>query len=183
MRDECGILVAQYFLPLNIVAAQRALRIARAMLERYPRVHLVTGDYESLPPHLLDRQFGQDVLDDPRIVHERVAPMLTGYGYTASPSRAQRLVGGVATRLLCGPGVDWRPALRQALQRIPSGDHVRIAVATGPPFISFGTVAGWAGRRRIPLLLDYRDLWTSNPHARYPGLARRHRADRCSNGR
>jgi hypothetical protein len=45
-------------------------------------------------------------------------------------------------------------------------------VATGAPFITFGTAVRFGASRNAAVLLDYRDLWTSNPHAPYPTVAR-----------
>jgi len=168
----CAVLVAQQFLPLNVVASQRALRMARTLLGRFERVYVFCGDTSSMAPEALDRQYGRDVLEDPRLVAVPVRPLLTRYGYGIPNSLLQKLVGGVATRLLCGPGVDWIPPLRHALARIPDTEPVRLVLATGPPFIPFVTAIRWAAARRAPAILDYRDLWTRNPHGRYPSIAR-----------
>src|SRR5205085_4957034 len=73
---------------------------------------------------------------------------------------------------LCGPGIDWIRPLRRGLDAIPQSAEVRIVLATGPPFITFGTAARFGALRRARVILDYRDLWTSNPHAPYPAIAK-----------
>ena len=169
-----AVLVAQHFLPLNVVASQRALRMARTLLDRFERVVVFHGDTSSSAPELLDLEFGRDVLDDPRLVRVAVRAGLSQYGYGRVTSPLQRLVGGAATRLLCGPGFDWVKPLRRALlKEFSPGDRVRVVLATGPPFITFGVTTQFAAARQAPVILDYRDLWTSNPHAPYPALARR----------
>jgi hypothetical protein len=172
MPDECAVLVAQHFLPLNIVSAQRALRMARALLNRYGLVYVICGDYRRYDPAFLDLEYGKEVLQDPRLVRLHTRPWLTRYGYGARSSSVQRVLGGAATRVLCGPGVDWIPPLRRSLRRVPGAARVGVVLATGPPFITFPVVAGWAARRPAPVILDYRDLWTMNPQARYPAIAR-----------
>jgi hypothetical protein len=168
-----AVLVAQHFLPLNVVASQRALRMARILLSRFDRVYVVSDDPSNADPALLDHQYGSEVLADPRLVRIAVRPILTGYGYgVAAPSGVQRLVGGVATRLLCGPGADWIWPLRRAFARLATGQRIRVVVATGAPFITFGAAVKFGASHTAPVLLDYRDLWTSNPHAPYPTVAR-----------
>ena len=169
--SRAAVLVAQFFLPLNVVASQRALRMARTLLSRFDRVYVLCGDTTAVDPRLLDREYGRELLENPRLVRVPVRPALGGYGYAAAPSRSQRLIGGVATRLLCGPGVDWVRPLRSALAKIPQSE-VGLVIATGAPFITFGAAATLAEARSVPLILDYRDLWTSNPHGPYPALAR-----------
>lgn len=172
MPDECAVLVAQHFLPLNVVASQRALRMARALLNRYARVYVVCGGARDLDPSFLDHVYGKDVLEDPRLIRINANPILKHYGYGVRSSPIERVAGGVATRLLCGPGLDWILPLRRSLQRIPGTERVGVVLATGPPFIPFRTVVRWARGRRAPVILDYRDLWTGNPHAQYPAAAR-----------
>ena len=172
MPGDCAVLVAQDFLPLNVVSAQRALRMSRALLNRYARLYVVCRDSRSLDPSFLDHEYGKDVLQNPRLVRLDTTPILRHYGYGAARSAVQRLVGGVATRAFCGPGLDWIPAVRGALRRIPATEAIGLTVATGPPFITFNTVARWADSRRSPTVLDYRDLWTANPQAPYPRLSR-----------
>jgi hypothetical protein len=173
MPDEVAVLVAEHFLPLNAVSAQRALRMARALLERFARLYLVCRDPRDLDEAFVDREYGRDVLADPRLVRLDARPVLSGYGYGVKLSTLHRVAGALATRALCGPGVDWIPAVRRALARVPAGEVVHVAIATGPPFATFGTVVEWARRRGAASILDYRDLWTGNPHARYPRIARR----------
>jgi hypothetical protein len=168
----CAVLVAQHFLPLNVVSAQRALRMVRTLLGRFERVYVMYGDTAIADPALLDHDYGSDVLTDPRLVRIAVRPVLTRYGYVPVTSRVQRLVGGVATRLLCSPGLDWMWPLHRALSDIPQAEEIRLVLATGPPFITFRSATRFAVARRAPLILDYRDLWTSNPHGRYPAVAR-----------
>ena len=167
-----AVVVAQHFLPLNVVAAQRALRMVRTLLGRFERVYAMYGDTSIADPALLDHDYGSDVLSDSRLVRIAVRPILTRYGYVSATSRIQRLFGGVATRLLCGPGLDWMRPLHRALSDIPQADEIRLVLATGPPFITFRAAIRFAAARRAPAILDYRDLWTSNPHGRYPAVAR-----------
>lgn len=169
----CAVLVAQFFPPQNAVAAQRALRLARALLARYSKLYVVCLDTRELDPSYLDHEFGRDVLEDPRLVRLTSSPILKRYGYGARRnSLVHTVLGGIATRLFCGFGIDWIPAVRRALRDLDAAERVRVVIATGPPFIPFGAVATWAKNRAVPLILDYRDLWTANPHGEWSRAAR-----------
>lgn len=167
-----AVLVAFHFPPLNVVAAQRGLRLARTLLDRYDRVYVVRQDWRQLSPSVLDHEFAKDVLEDPRLVCIDTQPLLARRGYSASPSLIHRLVGGVFTRLFCGPGLDWIPALSKALASLSPSHEIKMMVASGPPFVPFVACVRWAARRHIPMILDYRDLWSRNPISRFPGIAR-----------
>ena len=172
-REGAAVLVAQFFPPQNAVAAQRAVRLARALLDRYARVYVVCLDTRELSPSFVDFEIGRDVLEDPRLIRLVSSPVLKRYGYGArGGSIVQSVLGGIATRLLCGFGVDWIPAVGRSLRSISTTENVRVVIATGPPFIPFGVTAAWAARRSVPLILDYRDLWTANPHAPWARITR-----------
>jgi hypothetical protein len=171
--DGTAVLIAQHFPPLNIIAAQRALRMARTMLERYARIYVICLDYAGRAPSSLDMSIGRDVLEDPRLVVVTAAPLLTRHGHGVGGSAIQPLIGGLGSRLFCGPGVDWIPGLRRALMSIPAAESIRMVVASGSPFIPFVTAVSWARSRNAPIVLDYRDLWTRNPRGGYLAAARR----------
>ena len=167
-----ALLVAHYFPPINVIAAQRTLRIARVLLKRYDTVYVLRLGPEGLNPSVLDFDYGRDVLDHPRLTVLDGRPLLDKRGYSASPSIIHRVVGAVLTRLFCDPGVDWLPAVSRCLSRLPEAANISMVVASGPPFIPLAAVVRWAYRRSIPVVLDYRDLWTKNPVASYPNVAR-----------
>jgi hypothetical protein len=171
-QPTAAVLVAFHFPPLNVVAAQRGLRLARTLLDRYERVYVIRQGWRNLDPGVVDHEFAKDVLDNPRLVLIDSEPLLARRGYHAAPSLIHRLVGGVFTRLLCGPGVDWIPALSKALASLPPSIGIKMLVASGPPFVPFGACVRWAARRQVPVILDYRDLWSRNPISRYPRIAR-----------
>jgi hypothetical protein len=171
-QPTAAVLVAFYFPPLNVVAAQRGLRLARTLLDRYDRVYVIRQDWRNLDPDVLDHEFAKDALDNPRLLCIDSQPLLARRGYHAAPSLIHRLIGGVFTRLLCDPGVDWIPALSKALASIPTSIDIKVLVASGPPCVSFGACVRWAGRRHVPVILDYRDLWSRNPVSSYPWIAR-----------
>lgn len=169
---SAACLVAYHFPPVNMVAAQRALRIARALLERYDAVYVIRRSPSQLRPDLLDHEYGKDVLTHPRVRLVDTEPWLANRGESARTRLLHRLGGGALGRMFCGPGVEWIPALSAALKGLPNLPVVRVLIATGPPFPPFLASVQWASAHGIPVILDYRDLWTGNPIARYPGLSR-----------
>lgn len=61
--------------------------------------------------------------------------------------------------------IGWIPAVKKACARYRQGD-IDVILATGNPFVAFGLARSLAARLRCPYVLDYRDLWTGNPHAK-----------------
>lgn len=167
-----AVLVAQAFLPLNVIGAQRALRMLRVLLDRYERVYVIAQDPKQFKSELLDFEYGADVFDHPRLLMLHARALLSGYGFVEHPTLIHRLVGGILMRLLCSTGLDWVPDLWRKLQSIAVEEHLKVIVATGSPFITFLPIVRWATCRSTPVILDYRDLWTRNPRAPYSRIAR-----------
>ena len=170
--SKSALLVAYYFPPINVIAAQRALRIARVLLKRYKHVYILRLGIEGIDPSVLDYDYGRDVLNHPGIKFLDGKPLLDKRGYSASPSIIHKLIGAVLTRLFCDPGLDWVPAVSRCLNNIDEIENIGMVVASGPPFIPLVTAVRWASRHSIPVVLDYRDLWTQHPAAPYPRIAR-----------
>jgi hypothetical protein len=173
LRIGTAILVSQYFPPLNIIASQRAMRMAATLLNKFESVYVVTFPTLDLPNELLDPDFGRELLTEPRLNLFQVSPILTGYGFVKKTNLFHRLIGVFFTRLLCGPGVDWIPSLKETLLNLIKKNNVKLIISTGPPFAPFYTVTKLAARNCIPCIVDYRDLWSQNPLAPYPWFARR----------
>jgi hypothetical protein len=162
-----AILVAQYFPPFNTIASQRALRMARVLLDNFKCVYVVTLPTVDLSEKYIDRNFGKEELSNPRLRIISIPQLLDGYGIAAKPKLTHRIIGAILTRVFCSHGSDWALALSLILKRISGGDSLRLIVSTGGPFVPFWSVTNFAIKANIPCILDYRDLWSQNPRAPY----------------
>ncbi len=172
MENFAAILVAFNFPPINLVASQRALRMARVLLGRYSKVYILRLNPVGLEESFLDYEYGKDILDHPNLECLDVDLMFNQRGLNKKKFLFHRLIGGLITRIFCGPGLDWIPSLRLALNKIPESVPIKVVIATGPPFITFKPILSWALNRSAPVILDYRDLWSKNPIARYTKISR-----------
>lgn len=67
----------------------------------------------------------------------------------------------------------WRGRAERAAERIVRAAQVDAVVATGPPFSALVVGARAAARTGLPLVLDMRDGWDTNPVLRMPTRAHR----------
>ncbi len=78
-----------------------------------------------------------------------------------------RLLAGLARRVAGYVGVDptgaWVQAAERACGSLRPGE-VDVVMASAPPYTAFVAGARVACRLQAPLILDYRDLWSQNPH-------------------
>lgn len=172
MNNSAAVLVAFNFPPLNVVASQRAARMARELLNRYDHVYVLRLSPEGLSPSFVDPDYSRDLLEHPNLHCIDVRPLFDRRGFSADQSLIHRVAGSLLIRVLCSPGADWIPSLNRALAAVPESLQVKVVIATGPPFVSFISALRWADGRSAPTILDYRDLWSRNPVAKYPKLAR-----------
>jgi glycosyltransferase involved in cell wall biosynthesis len=80
-------------------------------------------------------------------------------------------VGGlcrsVARSLEIDPQIGWISEARETCAQVMPGS-VDLILASGSPFASFGLAKQLSDRLGCPYVVDYRDLWTTNPHAGRP---------------
>jgi glycosyltransferase involved in cell wall biosynthesis len=78
------------------------------------------------------------------------------------------VAGGICRSLARYVGIEgeigWVEPSRQACSTF-TGDDVDVIFATGSPFVAFSLAKWLSDKLRRPYVLDYRDLWTQNPHA------------------
>lgn len=78
-------------------------------------------------------------------------------------------LGGICRRVAKMLDVDemigWYPEVERACARLKARD-IDVVMATGSPFGAFKVAQRLSRRLKCPYVLDYRDLWTGNPHAR-----------------
>lgn len=68
--------------------------------------------------------------------------------------------------LLSDSGWTWSLQLRKELYKSANNFGLPdIIIASGSPFFSFLVVSKFANKNKIPYILDYRDLWSNNPHS------------------
>lgn len=167
------LFVAYYFPPAPGIASVRTWNIARQLSRRGWAVTVLTPDAS------LWRAAADPLHVDRDCEKEGIQRVFT----------AQRFRGPVAAYVKCwNTGIAYwvNGAIRKVLLRLgrereigwlaPAEGicrHFRdrafdVIVATGGPFISFTLARAAATRVRCPYVLDYRDLWTLNPHC--PGF-------------
>ncbi len=80
-------------------------------------------------------------------------------------------LGGIVRRVGRAMGVDemigWYSEAERACAKIRPGE-IDVVLATGGPFGTFRVAQRLGQRLGCPYVLDYRDLWTGNPHAHSP---------------
>jgi glycosyltransferase involved in cell wall biosynthesis len=174
------LFVSETFPPDASVGAKRTRRIAAYLADHGWDVDVLTvttSGYERLDLSLLDRAPRYRVLRTfavtPMLWGRRLRDRLRGgagasagsaNGGPSSPVPGGMALGKRFRALLTTPDeyLGWIPsAVLGGLTRIARPDLV---LASGPPFTSHLVAALIARMRRVPLVLDYRDPWTSIPH-------------------
>lgn len=83
-----------------------------------------------------------------------------------APSTSRLMRWGVRS-LGIDLGIGWKGPLLRACEEMQASD-TDIILATGSPFASFEAAEEISRKLGCPFVLDYRDLWTNNPHNNIP---------------
>jgi hypothetical protein len=170
------LFLAYYFPPANKVGGIRAINMAKALSRRGWDVTVVSPRVSVWRSVEREEEVARE-LDDTairciRTEHRR--RNLSPYDLACRDGRVAWIWGGVCRRTARFLGVEhqigWVREASRACAGLNTGD-VDLVLATGPPFVGFRLAASIAERLQRPYVLDYRDLWTRNPHAK-----KRHRA-------
>jgi glycosyltransferase involved in cell wall biosynthesis len=179
MPDRPKLLFLTFaFPPLHCMASVRTVNIARQLSG-------IGWDVSVVTPH----PSVWELADAPDRVaadldHWGVRMIYTGYRWRCLSSifvkRSNHgvawFMGGIARRLAKQMGVDerigWYQEATRACSRL-TPRQVDVIMVSGKPFGSFRVAQRLSQKLGRPYVLDYRDLWTGNPHS-YPSQRERH---------
>jgi glycosyltransferase involved in cell wall biosynthesis len=172
MKGRLRLLFLAYsFPPANRVGGIRAFNQAKYLTERGWEVTVVT-------PHPAVWRSVEREEEVRRVLEASgIRYMLTGHllrflsndSLKGSGSRIAWAVGGVGRRIARMMDVEreagWVIEAERATAALLAED-VDVIMASGPPFATFRAAEELSRRLGRPYVLDYRDLWSFNPHVR-----------------
>lgn len=182
MKRPHLLFIALSFPPVESVACIRAANIVKRLARDYGwRVSVITCALDSselLCTEANDETIGGESVQIMR-VGNRWTPRLAA-GALAGVSDDSRFgLGTVARHFARRVGVSrwtgWYLAAARASRDLRRGD-VDVIMATGGPFGTFWVADRLSSRLSCPFVLDYRDLWSGNPHHSYFHRSRRREA-------
>ncbi len=149
------------------MATDRAVKFVDELLERGYRVSLITNTHEGLSKKFAD--FKQD-FEHPNLKIYRV-PFLTYtepnflYDKKYNPIARVLSISFVAFiyRMFYDWGIGWNRGVRKMAEAIIQNEKPGIIFSTGAPFTPFWPLSRLSRKYQIPLVLDYRDLWSESP--------------------
>lgn len=162
------LFLAYPFPPARAIGAVRCWNIARHLAQRGWQVEVVTVD----PRALANPEPNLDLAEDCRRAGLRLretpppARLLGGGWFRLrwwQPRPLARLLRRATTVLGIDPAERWASLAVARCADLPLGS-VDVVLASGSPFCAFAAASRLARRLATGLVLDYRDLWTGNPH-------------------
>ena len=179
MRESPRLLFLAYdFPPINNIGCVRAYNIAKWLTRKGWEVTVVTPDESAW------RRAGSatDLHED--LSRQGIRCMRTEHRWRSLlPALSERrkydlawAAGGVSRRIAGFLGIEretgWIREAEKACAAL-TADDVDVVFVSGPPFAAFGLARRVAERLGRPYVMDYRDLWTGNPHAKHLAPQRR----------
>ncbi len=172
------LLLAYPFPPSRAIGAVRCWNIAKQLARIGWQVQVVTIGAR----HIAHPEPGIDIEKACRQegIHLRNTPaagrlLMGGWFKLAGyqPTLLARLARKAATRLKLDPAAPWIGAAVNACADLCPG-QTDVVLASGPPYPAFAAAVQIARRLQAHAVLDYRDLWTGNPHYRHYANVRNH---------
>ncbi len=166
------LVIAYYFPPLGMGGVQRILKFVK-YLPQYGWLPLVLTTkevaYRCLDHTLIDEVPRQVEVHRIEGFEPRRILALRGQPRGELLERLDRKGGGLARWLFIPDSkVVWAVAAAQAGSRLIPSRHVDVIFATAPPYSSLLTGLILKRQTRKPLVLDFRDAWSTHPARRFP---------------
>ena len=169
------LFLAYYFPPLNGIACVRTWNIAKYLSRLGWDVTVVTPD-----PRLWRLENSGEIEKTTiELNREKIKRIPTGHNWRFLSPRCLNcentgikwLWGGACRRIASMFGINreigWIKEAKRACATLVK-DDVDIILASGSPFCAFRFTKWLSDKLNRPYVLDYRDLWTGNPHPLYP---------------
>jgi glycosyltransferase involved in cell wall biosynthesis len=172
------LFIAYYFPPIQTVAAVRAWNIAKCLARLGWQVDVVTVALDCL------KNSDARELDEPglRVLRARHRWRFLSPPYLMTRNTGpSRLLGGLCRRLADRLSIEREVGWYRSAMVLCQGNALSrpdVVMATGGPFLSFEIASRIGAQFHCPIVLDYRDLWTNNPHAKAKGSGRLMRKER-----
>ncbi|HEY7113310.1 MAG TPA: glycosyltransferase [Thermoanaerobaculia bacterium] len=176
------LFLSYYFPPARTIASVRSGAIAKWIARRGWDVTVVTPRVDvwkrTEDPEGEERALAAEGIRCLRTPHP-LSFLASGhtvhfYERLGKPGRALGARAADRLRVLASlwhlpPEIGW--VRHVARLRLPNTEAPDLVLATGSPFAAFDSARRLADRYRCPFALDYRDLWTGNPHLETPPRA------------
>lgn len=179
MREKRRLLFLAYdFPPINNIGCVRAYNIAKWLTRKGWEVTVVTPNESAWRRAAGAAELHED------LSRQGIRCMRTEHRWLSLlpvPFEGRKYslawaAGGASRRIATFLGIEresgWIGEAEKACSALTPAD-VDVIFASGPPFASFDLARRVAESLGRPYVLDYRDLWTGNPHARHAAPRRR----------
>ena len=175
------LFLAYYFPPADAIACVRTWAVAKYLSRAGWQVTVVTPKAEFWRNERAGKDSESNCAREGITVYRTSHHLgfLVGNGQIEN-SPFRRLTARLLRKMvLMGgwePMLGWTASVRHEV-KVQRADSYDVVLATGWPFLSFGLAHELAGKGGCPYVLDYRDLWTRNPHAPWLNTFRNRRRE------
>lgn len=166
------LVIAYYFPPMGLSGVQRTLKFVKYLPQFGWRPTVVTvtpTGYFAEDYTLLDELRGQSV-DIIRIGSIDLNRLFRKKGVIKLPSEFTRKLFTFLSDFFFIPDnkIGWQKRVLRELGPLTKGKTFNLIFATAPPFTDFLIGRNLSERYKIPLVIDYRDVWHEYPYKLYP---------------
>ncbi len=163
------LFITFHFPPAYQVAVNRTFSIAKYLSAKGNEVHVLTVKKDHIAPE--KREDFKNLCKKERIALYESSFLFPGlvreYFNITRINPLKKLLTGVLRYIISllkiEPWIGWNPSAYKLGKKIVAGKEFDAIIASGGPFFSFLVAEKLMRRFDIPMVLDYRDLWTGDP--------------------
>jgi glycosyltransferase involved in cell wall biosynthesis len=166
------LVIAYYFPPAGLSGVQRTLKFVKYLPQNNWRPTVVTvGDtaYYAHDHSLLNEIKNKDV-EVIRVQGKEINSVLAKKGTIKMPSeRIRKILSRISSFFFIPDNKNgWSKNAYPVIKALLQKEDFDLIFVTGPPFSSVNLAVKLKKEFRIPLIIDYRDLWYNNQFSFYP---------------
>jgi len=157
------LVIAYYFPPMGLSGVQRTLKFVKYLKNFNWEPTVITTDKVGYYAHDLSLQ---KELDETKVRVIRVKgnepnSLLSNYGTIRLPSEFIRKIFNRISQVFYIPDnkFSWSKAAFNKSIELIQNEHFDVIFISGPPFSTFDIFGKNKNKLKIPLVIDYRDLW------------------------
>lgn len=150
-----------------MVASDRSVKYTKVLLEKGFKVSIITNSNTNLLHQLSD--FAQDIKHPNLVIHRVPFLKYTEPNFLYEKDHYKvfkilsKLISAFFFRILYDWGIGWNRGVKKIAEKIITNDKVDVLFSSGAPYTPFWSLAKLSEKYKIPLVLDYRDLWARSP--------------------
>ena len=166
------LLVSYYFPPLRLSGSVRTLKFVKYLLRNNWKSTVITSDY--IDDHNYDESLQKELdklnIEVIRIKERRIFRFFRRVDPIRRPRKIVKRLLNYISNIFFVPDSKkrWAKEVKEKVIELLKREHFDVILVSCPPFSAFSELTKISSTLRIPIVVDYRNLWFGRYNLNYP---------------